>query len=74
MKLEDLKKQRENIVQQKDNALAVYNQSVGALMLLDHLISQLEQPQKDALSLDELASALGADSAELVEAPTKDRP
>lgn len=72
--IEDLRKQREHIVQQRDNALAVYNQSVGALMLLDHIISQIEQPQKDALSLDELASALGADSAELVEAPKKDGP
>lgn len=74
MKLEDLKKQREGIVQQKDNAFAVYQQAVGALALLDHFISQMEQPEKDALSLNELASALGADSAELVEAPTKDMP
>ena len=74
MKLEDLKKQREGIVQQKDNAFAVYQQAVGALALLDHFISQLEQPAKDALSLHELASALGADSAELVEAPTKSEP
>ena len=68
---DELKKQREHLVQQRDNAFAVYNQSVGALMLLDHLLSQMEQPKKDALSLDELASALGADSAELVEASNR---
>lgn len=69
MNIEDMKKQRDNLIQQRDNAFAVYNQSMGALMLLDHMISQMEQPQKDALSLDELASAVGADSAELVEVP-----
>jgi len=72
--IEELRKQRENILQQRDNAFAVYNQSVGALMLLDHLISQSEQPAKDALSLDELASAIGADSAELVEVSTTNGP
>ena len=74
MNIEEMKKQRDSIIQQRDNAFAVYNQSVGALMLLDHLISQTEQPAKDALSLNELASALGADSAELVEAPAKSGP
>lgn len=74
MKLEDLKKQREGIIQQKENAFSVYQQAIGALALLDHFISQMEQPEKDALSLNELASAIGADSAELVEAPTKDKP
>ena len=54
--IEELRKQRENILQQRDNAFAVYNQSVGALMLLDHLLSQSEQPAKDALSLEVLRS------------------
>lgn len=60
-----LKQKRESIVQQKDNAFAVHQQAIGALTLIDHLI---ELEQKDSLTLDELASALGADSAEIVEA------
>lgn len=60
-----LKQKREDIIRQRDNAFAVHQQAIGALTLIDHLI---ELEEKEGLSLDELASALGADSAEIVEA------
>ena len=53
---------REDIIRQRDNAFAVHQQAVGALTLLEHLI---ELASKDSLTLDELANALGADSAEI---------
>lgn len=56
---------RDDIIKQRDNAFAVHQQAVGALSLLEHLI-QLADESKDSLTLDELASALGADSAEIV--------
>lgn len=55
---------RDDIIKQRDNAFAVHQQAVGALSLLDHLISLADEP-KDSLTLDELANALGADSAEI---------
>lgn len=55
---------RDDIIKQRDNAFAVHQQAVGALALLEHLI-QLADEDKDSLTLDELASALGADSAEI---------
>ena len=55
---------RDDIVKQRDNAFAVHQQAVGALTLLDHLI-ELAGDTKDSLTLDELANALGADSAEI---------
>lgn len=60
-----LKAKREDIIRQRDNAYAVYQQASGALTLLDHLI-QLADESRDSLTLDELAEALGADSAELM--------
>jgi len=55
---------REDIIRQRDNAFAVYQQAVGALTLLDHLI-QLAEENSDGLDLDELARNLGAESAEI---------
>lgn len=60
-----LKAKREDIIRQRDNAYAVYQQASGALTLLDHLI-QLADESRDSLTLDELAEALGADSAEIM--------
>ncbi len=74
MNIEDLKKQRESILKQRDNSFAVYQQAVGALMLLDHLLSEMEQPGSSVFSNHELASATATDSAELVEASKKDGP
>lgn len=62
-----LKQKREDIIRQRDNAFAVYQQAIGALTLIDHLI-ELEQKDQEGLSLEELASTLGADNAEIVEA------
>lgn len=57
---------REDIIRQRDNAFAVHQQAIGALSLLDHLIQLADEP-KDAITLDELKTALGADSAEIIE-------
>lgn len=55
---------RDDIIKQRDNAFAVHQQAVGALSLLEYLI-QLADENKDGLTLNELAQALGADSAEI---------
>lgn len=67
MDLKYLMAKREDIIRQRDNAYAVNQQAVGALALIDHLI-QTAKESKDSLTLDELAEALGAESAELVSA------
>ena len=59
---ESLLKQKEDIVRQRDNAFAVYQQAVGALTLIDHLI----QEAADGMPLEEFQKAVGADSAEIV--------
>lgn len=51
----DLKKERENMIGQRDNALAVYNQAVGAIAMLDYLIAQEPQP---TMTEEELTNAL----------------
>ena len=61
---ETLAAKRDDIIRQRDNAFAVHQQAVGALTLIDHLI-QLADETTDGLSLDELAEALGAESAEI---------
>lgn len=56
---------REDIIRQRDNAFAVNQQAIGALALIDYLI-QLIDKSNDSLTLDDLANALGADSAEIM--------
>lgn len=58
---ESLLKQREDIVKQRDNALAVYHQAVGAFTLIEHLIGTVS----DEISIDDLAKSIGADSVEI---------
>ena len=59
MNVEQMKKQRDQLIQQRDNAFAAFQQATGALVLLDHLLSQamnansseeavIEPPQEDA--------------------------
>jgi hypothetical protein len=62
---ESLLKQRDDIVRQRDNAFAVHQQAVGALTLIDHLISVADQSEK-GMPLEEFQKAVGADSAEIV--------
>lgn len=61
---EILLQQKENITKQRDGALAVYQQAVGALALVEHLISVVD---RDGMPLEEFAKAIGADSAEIAE-------
>jgi hypothetical protein len=66
VKKETLLQQRESIIRQRDNALTVYQQAVGALALVEHLISVAD---RDGMPLEDFAKAVGADSAEIVEVP-----
>lgn len=61
---EALVAKRDDIIKQRDNAFAVHQQAIGALALLDHLIQLADVSNKD-LTLEELAGALGAESAEI---------
>jgi hypothetical protein len=57
---------RASIVSQRDNALAVYHQAVGALALVDHLIEMADQIE-NGMSLETFAEAINADGAEIVD-------
>lgn len=64
----DLKKERESLEAQRLNALAVMNQAVGALALLDHLIERLDKPLDVVADADALKDRLGADEIEIIPA------
>lgn len=55
---------REDIIKQRDNAFALHLQAIGALSLVDHLL-ELASKNDPGLTLDELAEAIGAESAEI---------
>tara|TARA_R110000868_G_scaffold85737_1_gene241007 strand:+ start:121 stop:330 length:210 start_codon:yes stop_codon:yes gene_type:complete len=57
---------REDMIRQRDNALAVYQQALGAVQLLDHLIT-ISGDERESLTLGELAKSMGAESAEIEE-------
>lgn len=59
-----LKEKREMTIRQRDHALSLYQQSIGALTILDHLI-ELDTAE-NGIPIQDFASALGADSAEVV--------
>lgn len=52
----DLLKERDSLLAQRDNAYAVYQQSIGALALLDVLIAEEE---KKALTVEDLEQITG---------------
>lgn len=60
-----LAEKKELLVKQRDNALAIYQQAVGALALIENLEPHAEG-QRDAMTLDELARSVGAERAEIV--------
>jgi hypothetical protein len=66
VKKETLLEQKDNIIKQRDNAFAVYQQAIGALMLVEHLIKVADQ-NENGMPLEDFAKAVGADSAEIVE-------
>lgn len=63
------------VEQQRDEYFALYHRTLGALMALENLKAELAVvvPERtvEAASMEEVASALGADTAELVPTPTK---
>jgi hypothetical protein len=56
---------KELLIKQRDNALAIYQQAVGALALIENLEPYAED-QKQAMTLEEFAQSVGAESAEIV--------
>lgn len=57
---------REHIISQRDNALAVYHQAVGALALIDNLLETVDHAEH-GMPLEKFAEAIGANSAEIVD-------
>jgi len=57
----DLKKERQNLIAQRDNAFSVYHQTIGAIALLDLLIAEQEEK---GITLEELREMTGAVSIE----------
>lgn len=62
---EYLNNELKNLQAQHANALAVAQQALGAMALIESLLKAMEP--KDAMTLDELRGSLGAKSAEIVE-------
>lgn len=60
-----LAEKKELLIKQRDNALAVYQQAIGALALIENL-EPFAEGKRDALTLNEFAQSIGADSAEIV--------
>lgn len=60
-----LAEKKELLIKQRDNALAIYQQAIGALALIENL-EPLAEGERDAMTLNEFAQSVGADSAEIV--------
>lgn len=58
---------RETLINKRAQLLESYNQILGAIQVVNDLIAELENPQKDGLTMGELKDALGAKSVEVVE-------
>lgn len=63
--LDLLAAKKEVLIAQRDNALAIYQQAVGALALIENLEPYAEG-QREAMTLGEFAQSIGAESAEIV--------
>ena len=74
MNIEDLKKQRESILQQRDNAFSAYYQTLGALALLDHFLETMGASEKDESSQPQVAFENAANAAQSMEANSQVRP
>ena len=58
---------RETLINKRAQLLESYNQILGAIQVVNDLIAELENPQKDGLTMDELKDALGVQSVEVIE-------
>lgn len=64
---EMMMEQIKRLTSQRDQALATYHQTVGAISLAEHVLSQIQSPgEEPTITLDEMAAAMGADSAEVI--------
>jgi hypothetical protein len=52
----DLKKEKESLISQRDNAFAVYQQTIGAIALIDALLAE-ETPSVTEKEFKELVGA-----------------
>lgn len=60
-----LKKRREKIAEQHQQALVTLHQLTGALAFIDQILAENAEPG-DAMNLDELKDMIGADTIEIV--------
>ena len=58
---------RETLINKRAQLLESYNQILGAIQVVNDLIAELDNPQKDALTMDELKDTLGVESVEVIE-------
>lgn len=58
--IDDLKKERDGLEAQRQNAIAVAQQAAGAIQLIDALIQRIEGgDEPESLSMEELAKEVG---------------
>ena len=59
---------RDMLLKKQAQLLDSYNQILGAIQVVNDLMAELDNPQKeDALTMDELKGALGVQSVEVIE-------
>lgn len=63
---EALRTEKANLEQQRDQALAVYQQSLGALQLIEAMLQQLESEQPESMTIDQFAERVAGNGATAV--------
>ena len=58
---------KDMLLKKQAQLLDSYNQILGAIQVVNDLIAELDNPQKDALTMDELKDALGVKSVEVLD-------
>ena len=58
---------KDMLLKKQAQLLDSYNQILGAIKVVNDLIAELDNPQKDALTMDELKDTLGVESVEVIE-------
>ena len=65
----ELREELRLLTTQRDNAFLAYQQAIGAIAVTEHLLRKFApEDAYDSLTLDQLKDALGAQSAEIIEA------
>ena len=58
---------KDMLLKKQAQLLDSYNQILGAIQVVNDLLAELDNPQKDALTMDELKDTLGVESVEVIE-------